>query len=190
MSESQAPSAAQGEIIGRMKAKIKELSRRLQKKTDSESALAKKVGDLEKADQSGRVKELEAEVRTLKHRGAFDRAAKARGAADEDLDDLFALSGYRAEGDTVDEKALGRLLDEQAAHPSRKKFFARAEGEGGGEGEERPAPTPKAQEPGPDAGRGKRTDSTVYITREQLADPKWALDPRNAELKRTAKVKA
>lgn len=174
------------QVLGRYKAKLKEQSGTIAEGRKARAALQKQVEDLGKADRSGRVKELETEVRTLRHRGAFDRLAKARGAADEDLDDLFALSGYKAEGDAVDEKALGKLLDEQVAHPARKKYFAAAEGDAG---DERPAPG--AKEPPPDVGRGKRGDGkgTVYVTREQLADPKWALDPKNAEIRRTAKVR-
>ena len=167
------------------------------------------IEGLKKGDASSRVKELEGQLRTLRHRGAFDRMAKARGASDEDLDDLFALSGYKADADEPDEKALGRLLDDQKVHPARKKYFAAAtddedddQGEGGrgdgdrdgdrrrnGRGNEEL--TPGRREPSPDSGRGRRTDGkgTVFLTRDQLSDPKFMLDPRNAQLKLTAKIR-
>lgn len=155
--------------------------------------LETQLDGLKKSDSSGRVQELEGQLRTLKHRRAFDRAAKAAGVKDEDLDDLFALSGYRAEGDEPDAKAIGRLLDDAKAHPSRQRYFGQDEGgEAEGQGEGREGPPPARKEPPADAGRGRRGDGkgTVYVTAEQLADPKWALDPRNAEVKKTAKIRA
>lgn len=172
---------------------IRENKAALQKIAELEGQL----DGLKKADSSGRVAELEGQLRTLKHRSAFDRAAKLAGVKEEDLDDLFSLSGYRAEGEEPDAKTIGRLIDDAKAHPSRKRYFAEAEGEGQaegaaeGQGDAKPAQAPARKEPPPDAGRGKRGDGkgTVYLTREQLADPKFMLDPRNRDLIKGAKVK-
>lgn len=151
--------------------------------------LEQKLQDLEKGDAPARVKELEAQLRTLKHRATFDRLARERGAAPDVLDDLFALSGYKAEGDEPDEAAIGKLLDDAAAHPARSRFFAEWDGDEG-EGEEGGG-EPPARRPAPDAGRGARNrgEGTVYLTRDQLADPAFMLDPRNADLKARARVK-
>lgn len=131
-----------------------------------------------------RARQLEGELKTLRTRHTFDRLARERGASDEVLDDLFQLSGFKGE---LDEKAAAKWLDEAKEHPARSRHFAKADEaeEKGDEPEEKPA-----KKPSPETGRGKRADGkgTVTITRAMLADPAWALDPRNAEIKRTAKV--
>lgn len=189
-----APPTSDPQVVARLaskrdkwKGEARKLSDAHAEATKTIAELQKKLQDLEKADAPARVKELEGQLRTLKHRALFDRLARERGASADVLDDLFALSGYKAEGDEPDEADIGKLLDAAAAHPSRSRFFAEWDGEEGddqGGAKEPPAPAP-------DAGRGRRNggEGTVYITRDQLADPKFMLDPRNAELKARAKIK-
>jgi hypothetical protein len=156
----------------------------------------KELDDLRTSGGSARVTELETELRTLRHRAAFDRLAKERGADEADLDDLFALSGYKPEGDEPDPKAIGKILDAAREHPTRRKFF-RADDAAGDDAPEasgraaRETITPAPKPPAPDAGRGGRATpaGSVTLTPDQLSDPKFMLDPRNAELKRNAKIK-
>lgn len=154
----------------------------------------KQLDELKKGDPSGRVKELEGQLRTLKHRAAFDRLARERGAADEALDDLFDLLKYRAEKDDPDEGVLGKLLDDAAQHPARGRFFAKGDGDGDGDGgRDREGGEPTARrEPPPDAGRGARhrPEGSIVLTRDQLADPKFMLDPANRARIKGAKIRA
>ncbi len=181
--------------------------------------LTKKLDAAAKGDQTGRVKDLEGQLRTLRHRSAFNSAARTRGVADEDLDDLFALSGYKADSDEPDERAIGRLLDDAKGHPSRKRYFAakspkggegdegdegdeggNAGAQGGDEGDGKGGParnsgreeiTPGQPRRSPDAGRGARSapEGRVILTADQLADPRFMLDPRNKDTIKNARVR-
>lgn len=186
--------------IGRLatqRSKYKQLSVAAARERDEArqqlAELNKQIEELKKGDQSGRIQELQTELRTLRHRRAFDKLAKERGASDDVLDDLFDIIKYKPDGDEPDEKALAKLLDDAAAHPARSRFFA--EWDGDDDADIEPDREPPAREidrrPSPDAGRGGRHNGsgTQFVTRAQLADPKFALDPKNQELLRTAKVR-
>lgn len=184
--------------IGRLAAQrqhYKQQSRQVIKERDEArkqlADLAKQVEDLKKGDSSGRVKELETELRTVRHRRAFDRLAKERGASDDVLDDLFEVLKYKADSDEPDEAAIAKLLDAASEHPARSRFFAEWDGDDDddqGGGDRQPEPV---RQPSPDAGRGSRHDGkgTVYITRDQLSDPAFMLNPANQELLKNAKVR-
>ena len=79
--------------------------------------LAAEVADLKtRSDSSAAVKrvaELEGKLRDVEHRKVFDKAAKLKGAAEAALDDLWTLSGYKAEGDLADEVALVEAASER-----------------------------------------------------------------------------
>jgi hypothetical protein len=162
--------------------------------------LTAQLEKLSKETPAGKVQELETQLRTLKHRGVFDRLARDRGAPDDVLDDLFVLLKYQADKDEPDEAAIAKLLDAAAEHPSRSRFFAAwdddDDDQGGAEPESEPSRTDREEiAPGrrtaPDAGRGGRPRESggVTLTRDQLADPRFMLDPKNAELKKTAKIR-
>jgi hypothetical protein len=53
-------------------------------------------------EQGARILELETTLRGITHRTAFDKAALAGKARPEALDALWAVSGYKAEGDAPD----------------------------------------------------------------------------------------
>lgn len=152
-------------------------------------ALKAELETAKKGDQAGRVKELEGELRTLKHRRSFDRLAKERGASEDVLDDLFDLLKYKADKDDPDEDAIAKMLDDASKHPARSRFFA--EWDGDEEADEEEERTPARRETPVDGGRGgrHRAEGSVSLTREQLADPKFMLDPRNAARIKNAKIK-
>lgn len=194
-------STASGEaelgIVARLasqKKKFKDASKRITSERDEarqqlQQAQAR-IKELEDAAPAGRIKELEAELRTVRHRTTFDRLAIGEGADPESLDDLFQLSGYQAKDDKPDEKGIRKLLGEQKAHPSRKRFFQAAESDvaGDDQGDEgaadrggEPPPTPGPR-PVPGGGRGGRAGKGAggpVLTKDQLADPKFMLDSRN-----------
>jgi len=185
--------------LGADRKKFKSAAKNLAAQRDKEKARAdqaeRELEELKKAAPDTRIRELEAELRTVRHRTTFDRIAIAEGADPDGLDDLFALSGYQAKDDKPDEKAIKKLLGEQKEHPSRRRFFQAAGSEseseagddqgGGDRGETRqPAPTPTARAV-PGGGRGGRAGKGAagpVLTKDHLADPKFMLDPRNKEL--------
>jgi hypothetical protein len=123
-----------------------------------------------------RVAELEKQIRDDRHRSAFTRLAKAAGAADDLVDDLYDRSGYTAEGDEPDDDQLAQVLDEvKAKKPSAFGRTAAAEPVVPG----KPAPKPVAG-----AGRGEphRGKDGTIITAEMRADPTFMLNPRNREV--------
>lgn len=63
------------------------------------------------SEHQRRADEAEAKLRTITHKGAFARIAKARGAREEALDDLFSLSGYNAQGDVPDEAKIAEVVN-------------------------------------------------------------------------------
>jgi len=162
--------------LGAAKAKFKNAARILTTERDAaRTELAKLQAEnaelKAKADTSvtaKRVTELEAQIRTGNHRAAFARAAAAKGVAPEAVDDLWNLSGYKAEKDTVDEAALAALIDEQKA--KRAYLFA-------------PKPTDgqagnltEALRPGPASGQGGNQSSgngKLQVSKAQLRDPMW-----------------
>jgi hypothetical protein len=100
-----------------------------------------------KADTSAsarRVAELEQQIREIGHRKVFDSVALKPeiGARPEALDDLWSLSGYKAEGDP-DPDVIGALLSEQKG--KRSYLF-------GGATSSQEKPPPK---PGPASGQSK-----------------------------------
>lgn len=175
---------------GHYKTQARETAKERDTLKEQLKALATELEAAKKGDQSGRVKELEGELRTLRHRRAFDRLAKERGAADDVLDDLFDLLKYKADKDDPDEDAIAKMLDDAAKHRARSRFFAEWDGDDD-EGDEEEERTPPRREAPVDGGRGgrHRPEGSVAITREQLADPKFMLDPRNAARIKNAKIK-
>lgn len=154
-----APATSDPQVIARIAAKRDKWKAQAQGLTTERDALKaerdKLLKDNEelarKADSSAsakRVAELEGKIREGEHRKVFDRAAKARGVAEDSLDLLYQASGYKAEGDP-DEAAIGALIDQQKAQPGVSRLFGVAT----------PTPTPADTppiKPGPGSGAGGR----------------------------------
>jgi hypothetical protein len=116
-----------------------------------------------------RVKDLEGQIRTRAHRDAFDRLAKEAGVKPGAIEDLFQLSGYKAESDDVDEAAIGQVLAAQKTQ--RGHLFADPAAPPG-----TPAP-PAPPKPGPAGGKGGTTASGAPVVSEDLvkSDPAYVM---------------
>ena len=145
-------------------------------------------------DAASRIAELEASIRNRTHFDRFAELAKGAKAKDAALKHLWQVSGYKAEADDIDEKALQSLVaklkseadytfdpepsdttkaaQEAARSTSRTKYGldigSANEPAGGGR-----------------ASRNQGADGTI-VTQEMRADPKFMLDPKNRELIRDA----
>src|SRR5438132_5052040 len=120
-----------GYTIGRLKAKLRDFVAKVKAADDQIKALETERDTARNEANAARVEatnvkgkfdeskvkaendELRGKLRTTEHRKVFDRLAKAKGATDETVDDLWTLSGYKADKDDVDEAALTTLIDEQ-----------------------------------------------------------------------------
>jgi hypothetical protein len=127
-----------------------------------------------------RAEDAQGELRTMRHKQAFAQHAEAEGVARDEIDDLYTLSGYKAERDDIDEAALKTLIADQKK--TRPRFFQPP-----ADSASTPTPTPTStqQKPVPGQGRGAHHDTSksgITLTEEQLADPKFMLDPRNKAL--------
>jgi FtsZ-binding cell division protein ZapB len=74
-----------------------------------------------------KIQELEGIIRTGKHRSAFNEAAARNGlegASKQVLDDLWSLSGYKAEGEEPDQAKLDALIVQQKE--ARPHLFQKA----------------------------------------------------------------
>jgi hypothetical protein len=175
--ESQTETTRQPNREARYRARAFESSKesaRLRKEVeDLKTKLAESV-DSVKAEN----KELKQQLRMGAHRDAFRRLASAAKVKQEGIDDLFALSGWKADKDEIDEAAMGKLLDELRG---KKALFFESQGDGD-TAEEVPTSATK-RVPAPDRGstfdRGK---AGIRLTGKELADPKFMLDPKNKEL--------
>jgi flagellar biosynthesis chaperone FliJ len=145
----------------------------------------------EPSDLQARIHELEGSIRERSHYDKFAELAKSGKAKDAALKHLWQVSGYKAETDEIDEKALqgvvSRLRKEadyafdaetpgtttaarEAARPtSRTKY--------GLDMTDAPAPAGG----GRSGDRNQGADGTI-VTAEMRADPKFMLDRRNREL--------
>lgn len=170
--------------------KIRDLANKLKASETENTALkgqittlSTKVTTLEGAASNptkdrARVIELKTQIRNDRHRSAFARLAKAAGAADDLVDDLYERSGYTAEADEPDEEQLEEVLAEvKAKKPSA--FVA-----GKTTSTDSSTPAPKPAKPVAGAGRGSPNpgrDGTI-ITAEQRADPLFMLNPKNKDV--------
>lgn len=144
--------------------------------------------------QAARIAELEAAIRDRAHFDRFSELAKGAKAKEAAIRHLWQLSGYKAEHDEIDEKALGDVLKRLKAEAG----YAFDPEDGNGEsavGSRLPTPdsppggVPRgvpsaARGAAPGGGRGARNqggDGTI-ITAEMRADPRFMLDPRNREI--------
>jgi hypothetical protein len=156
--------------------------------TTERDALKAQVGNPDEHRQ--RADKAEAALRTVIHKGEFARAAEAANVHRDMIDDLFNLSGYKAEKDEVDPKAFDTILAD--AKSNRPKFFADPNAQQTQTSTQTSAAEQTQQRdrrpiPGQDRGTThKPASSGVRVTRAQLADPKFKLDPRNKEIIKAA----
>jgi hypothetical protein len=147
-------------------------------------------------DAASRIAELEASIRDRTHFDKFAELAKGAKAKDAALKHLWQVSGYKAEADDIDERALQTLVAklkqdadyafdpepssnttaaQEAARPTSRTKYGLDIGSAG-----EPAG-------GGRASRNQGADGTI-VTQEMRADPKFMLDPRNKELIRDAAI--
>ena len=147
-------------------------------------------------DAATRIAELEASIRDRTHFDRFAELAKGAKAKDAALKHLWQVSGYKAEADDIDEKALQGLV---AKLKSEADYAFDPEPTTTTQAAQEAARTREtsrtkygldigsAGEPagGGRASRNVGADGTI-VTQEMRADPKFMLDPRNKELIRDA----
>lgn len=90
------------------KQRIAELEASLATLTKERDDALKALTETPTADKD-RIAELEGTLRTRSHRDAFNRLASGK-IKSEALDDAFALSGWKAESDDVDEENMGAVI--------------------------------------------------------------------------------
>lgn len=120
-----------------------------------------------------RVDELTAELRGIKHRAVFDKLASEAGVKPGAVDDLYRLSEYKADADTVDEAAVKSLIEAQKA--SRGFLFGEAD-----EATEQPAPGTPAPDQQLPAGPGVNRGGSILkgprqFTEAQLSDAEFCM---------------
>jgi hypothetical protein len=157
--------------------------------SEERDALKAKVADPDA--QTARIAELEAAIRDRQHYDKFAELARAAKAKEAAVKHLWQVSGYQADADEIDEKALQSLVvklkqdadycfeadtasvtgaAKEAARPtSRTKYGL----------DMTDAPTPASG--GRSGERNQGADGTI-ITAEMRMDPKFMLDRRNREL--------
>lgn len=153
--------------------KVKTLEEQLAASLKENEKISKKLETLPGELQAENDR-LKGEIRTRDHKGKFNEVAKELKVRPEAIDDLFNLSGYKAEGDEVNVDAIKEAI--------AKSLEARPYLIDGTESQQ-PAPA----RPGPGAGKGPRpTDHTGFTqTYSQAADPEFQMSHR-AEIQAAA----
>ena len=155
-------------------------------------------------DAATRIAELEGTIRDRSHFDRFAELAKGAKAKDAALKHLWQVSGYKAEADDIDEKALQTLVaklkseadyafdPEPSSNTTAAQEAARANEGSGNRTTSRTKyglDIGSAGEPagGGRASRNQGADGTI-VTQEMRADPRFMLDPKNRELIRDAAI--
>jgi hypothetical protein len=160
--------------------------------------LAQARADLVEAQKhAGAAAELAAlreQVKADKHRGKFDELAKAAGAKHKALDDLWERSGYKADGEVPDTKAMSKLIEAQR---EARDYLFEAEGTAAAAGDDEEdddgAPSvPELEQPRPGPARGqggtkKSTGSQTQMSEAQMRDPEWCFQ-NGAKIQAAAKA--
>lgn len=165
-----------GELIGRLKSKLKEYATRNKAlETERDAAVGERDAahtlavkaqqDYDAAPLKAKVDELNQRLRDASHKATFAKVAREKGVADDAIDLVYQHSGYRAEADDPDEAAIGALLDDLKDRPGVSRLF----------GEPGPAGTP-----GPARGQGTRDSSggKFRVTKAQARNADWCLANR------------
>jgi hypothetical protein len=148
---------------------------------DKDKALAELNHEHEAVKTSAsakRVEELSSELRNVRHKEVFKTLAVKAGVNPIGVDDLYNLSGYKAESDVVDEAGMAKLIEAQKQ--ARAYLFAPAPP---AEGD--PA-APIIPKPGPASGQGGLPRIGPKYTDEQLSDPAFVMKNYDAIQKNTA----
>lgn len=121
---------------------------------------------------------LKARVKLDMHRGKFNELARAAGAKEKALDDLWEKSGYNMPGEVPDEGAIKAAIARQQV--DRDYLFEPPGENGQGSLEEGASTEPEAAfeqpRPGPARGQGgtrRSTGGATQITDAQMRDPLW-----------------
>lgn len=125
------------------------------------------------SDLAEKVKQLEGQIRDGKHRSAFAKAAEAAGVEPKAVEDLWTLSGYKAEADEPDAPSIERAI---AGAKEARPYLFRPAGEGQGEGQGQPAKEPlKLKVPVDNSrGSGQGAGPTAFrVTSANLQDLGW-----------------
>jgi len=188
--ESAALKILQGQVES-LTAQLQTLTSERDEYRDALSEVASERDSLRTApDAAARIAELEGSIRERNHKDAFTKLAKGAKAKEAAIDHLWKVSGYKAEADEIDEKALTRLVadlkasadyafdhDENATTTAAREAAQR---EWSGKKHGLPAPG-EAPAGGGRSARNQGGDGTI-VTAEMRADPKFMLDPRNKQL--------
>ena len=139
------------------------------------------------SEQSQRITELEAAARDRSHYDRFADLAKGAKAKESALKHLWKVAGYKAESDDIDEDALADLVDrlkEEADYAfdpdEHSNVTAAKEAARTRSGLEIRDDLGKPAGGGR-AGRNNGRDGTI-ITADMRADPKFMLNPKNAQI--------
>jgi len=131
--------------------------------------------------------QLKQQIRDRTHKDVFAKLAKEAKAKEAAIEHLWKVSGYKAEDEDPDEKALGKILadlkvnadycfsDPEPPNMAAARKAAEVQTDYG---------LKMRQEAAAGGGRSVRNqggDGTI-VTAEMRADPKFMLDPRNREL--------
>jgi hypothetical protein len=149
-------------------------------------ALKAQVGNPD--EQRVRADKAEQALRVMTHKQGFRAVAKEEGAREDAIDDLFTLSGYNPTKDEIDPKVFHELVGEL----KRTRGYAFADPAAAAQTTAAAAAQAAAQQqqrPIPGQGRGSSYDTSkagVTLTRAQLADPKFMLNPKNKDIIRSA----
>jgi hypothetical protein len=151
-------------------------------RAEDATRIAKLEADLAEARKAeGAVKELadlKAKVKLDGHRGKFNELARAAGAREKALEDLWEKSGYKADGDLPDETAIKAAIAKQQTDRDYLFEPPGENGQGGSEGGPDESGEPEAEQPRPGPARGqggtrKSSGSATQITDAQMRDPLW-----------------
>jgi len=167
-----------GELIGRLKAKLKDAMLRLKAAEERATRAEGSVEEARTAAQQAEAKystdalkaeldRLQGEVRTTKHRTAFDAALTEAGAPKDALDLLWRESGWKTEADAPDPAELGKTVEALKSRADLGRFFGEP---------------PLERKPGPGRGQGTpvREGSRIKATTAQIRDPDWCWRNRAA----------
>jgi len=176
-----ATKGGESELVGRYKEKLAQYGKII---SAMEAERDEAIKRAEKAEKSYDGDKLRVENETLKqqlrnrtHGDVFRRLAKEAGADERAIDDLYVLSGYKADKDDIDEAKLKTMVEELKA--KKPLHFPAPAVEG-----ETPATEPEVRRV-PAADRGGSHDkgkSGVRLTEKHLADPMFMLNPKNKDM--------
>jgi FtsZ-binding cell division protein ZapB len=148
--------------------KLKSTAEELESLRSEHAKLQKKLETLP-GELQGEVDRLKGEIRTRDHKSKFSEVAKELNVRPEALDDLWSLSGYKAEKDDVDVDALKATISEAVG----KRPYLLAEGQAQ---DAAPAPAPRSIPGGGQGAKPQNPAGGFVMTKAQNADPAFLRD--------------